>query len=98
MGPDLQIFNNKITQQSIEKNILNNYKYYIIPFDDYDAIYNILKQHLNSPSKQILKIYDYTTGLNSPGEIFPVNDHINRIGHNPFIGKQHFFDIDFINV
>ena len=98
MGPDLQIFNNKITQQSIEKNILNNYKYYIIPFDDYDAIYNILKQHLNSPSKQKLKIYDYTTGLNAPGEIFPVNDHINRIGHNPFIGKQQFFDIDFINV
>ena len=98
MAPDLQLFNNQITQQSIEQNVLNNYQHYVIPFDDYDVIYNILNTHLNSSSKQVLKIYDYTTGLNTPGEIFPVNDHINRIGHNPFIGKQKIFDIDFINV
>ena len=98
MGQDLQLFNNKITQQSIEKNVLNNYKHYVLPFSDYDAIYNILKGHLKDSQNQILKIYDYTIGLKTPGEVFPVNDHINRIGKNPFIGKQNFFKIDFINV
>ena len=98
MGQDLQLFNNKITQQSIEKNVLNNYKHYVLPFSDYDAIYNILKDHLKDSQNQKLKIYDYTIGLKNPGEVFPVNDHINRIGHNPFIGKQQFFNIDFINV
>ena len=98
MGQDLQLFNNKITQQSIEQNVLNNYKHYVLPFSDYDAIYNILKGHLKDSQNQKLKIYDYTIGLKTPGEVFPVNDHINRIGHNPFIGKQQFFNIDFINV
>tara|TARA_B100000029_G_scaffold491213_1_gene551118 strand:- start:482 stop:934 length:453 start_codon:yes stop_codon:yes gene_type:complete len=98
MDQDLQLFNNKITQQTIEKSILNNCKYYVTPFDDYSTIYNILSQHHRPQKKQLLKIYDYTTGLQTPGEIFPVNDHINRIGHNPFIGKQQFFEIDFINV
>ena len=98
MGQDLQLFNNKITQQSIEQNVLNNYKHYVLPFFDYDAIYNILKDHLKDSQNQKLKIYDYTIGLKTPGEVFPVNDHINRIGHNPFIGKQQLFNIDFINV
>ena len=98
MAHDLQLFNNKINQGLINKNVLNNYKHYIIPFNDYEALYNLLHQNRKNPSVQTLKIYDYTTGLKRPGELFPVNDHINRIGHNPFIGKQQFFDIDFINV
>ena len=30
--------------------------------------------------------------------MLPVNDHINRIGHNPFIGNQQNYNIDFINI
>ena len=52
MGQDLQLFNNKITQQSIEQNVLNNYKHYVLPFFDYDAIYNILKDHLKDSQNQ----------------------------------------------
>ena len=32
------------------------------------------------------------------GKIFSVNDHVNRIGTNPFIGQQERFGIDFINI
>tara|TARA_B100001123_G_C14696499_1_gene783454 strand:- start:168 stop:623 length:456 start_codon:yes stop_codon:yes gene_type:complete len=99
MDQDLQLFNSLIPQKLIEENLLNNYKQYITPFDHYDSIYKKLQKALTEPSKQTLKIYDYTTGLKaSPGKKFPINDHINRIGHNPFIGKQQFFDIDFINI
>ena len=98
MAHDLQLFNNKINQDLINKNVLNNYKHYVIPFNDYEGLYNLLHQNRKASSVQLLKIYDYTIGLKSPGELFPVNDHINRIGHNPFIGKQQFFNIDFINI
>ena len=98
MAHDLQLFNNKINQDIINKNVLNNYKHYVIPFNDYEGLYKLLHQNRKASSVQLLKIYDYTIGLKRPGELFPVNDHINRIGHNPFIGKQQFFNIDFINV
>ena len=99
MDQALQLFNSLISQNLIGNNIVNNHKYYITPFNNYDFIYKKLQKAVTTKSKQTLKIYDYTAGLKtSPGKIFHVNDHINRIGNNPFIGKQQFFDIDFINI
>ena len=97
MAQDLQLFNQLIPQEFIKTQINSNDLYYKLIFNDYHTVYELLKKQ-KTQSQQTLKIYDYTKGLNSPGELFLVNDHINRIGHNPFIGKQNFFNIDFINV
>ena len=48
---------------------------------------------------QTIHIFDITHNTNHPNStIFFVNDHINKIGDNPFLGHQDFFNIDFINV
>ena len=72
-----------------------------VPFSNYQAIYKILYTHTKpiTTDTKNLKIYDVT--YNPPEKnntIFSINDHINRIGSNPFIGNQNFFNIDFINV
>ena len=72
-----------------------------VPFSNYQTIYEILYTHKKpiTTDTKILKIYDITHVSEKPLDtIFPVNDHINRIGNNPFIGQQKFFNIDFINV
>ena len=69
-------------------------------FSDYFHFHKILlKNQPNHNTNKNLEIYDITYIENIPhNTIVPVNDHINRIGENPFIGKQSFFKIDFINV
>ena len=67
---------------------------YCVSFSEYQKIYTLLKT--NSPST--IHIYDYThVPTQKPGHLFFINDHINRIGENPFIGAQNHFNIDFIN-
>ena len=66
-------------------------------FFDYLTINTFLLQ--NQPTSKHIDIYDITHNLEYPNHtIFFINDHINRIGENPFIGKQQFFNIDFINI
>ena len=66
-----------------------------VDFSDYKNIYKLLC----TTNTKKLKIYD-TTHLHHtpPHTIVPINDHINRIGNNPFIGQQKNFNIEFINV
>ena len=69
-----------------------------VNFSNYKGIYEILRTK-KTKETQKLKIYDITYHPHSPHHtIIPINDHINRIGDNPFIGQQKFFNIDFINV
>ena len=60
---------------------------------DYSTIRLVLKE------VQQLTIYDITTTKEYPVEtIFNVNDHINRTGNNPLIGRQKELGIDFTNI
>ena len=60
---------------------------------DYLTIYPVLKE------AQQLTIYDITTTKEHPVEtIINVNDHINRTGNNPLIGRQKELGIDFTNI
>ena len=59
--------------------------------------YNQIKLLLKNLKNTTVHLYDYTTTQNTTNQIFYVNDHINRIGDNPFIGHQEQFNIDFIN-
>ena len=102
MGKDhkfIQLFNRNIPAHfrdlAIKK---SNLPHYSIAFNNYNMIYNTLQKNQPTTQKISLKIYDSTTGLDRPGQILRVNDHINRIGDNPFIGRQKLFNIDFINV
>ena len=69
-------------------------------FSDSFYFHKILLKHKTKPNKhKKIYIYDITYNTSLPfNELIPVNDHINRIGKNPFIGKQNFFKIDFINI
>ena len=60
---------------------------------DYLTIHFALKE------TQQLTIYDITKTKKHPVEtIINVNDHINRTGNNPLIGRQKELDIYFINI
>ena len=65
---------------------------------DYEKIYKFLKQNKKT-TKQTLYLFDVThSEQRINNKILEVNDHINRIGENPFIGNQEKYKIDFINV
>ena len=67
---------------------------YYIDFKNYIEI----EQFLRTKEPTTINIYDQTQTQDEVGTIIPVNDHINRIGDNPFIGKQKHFGVDFINI
>ena len=90
----LQLINSSVPSQFLKRLTLRSSHQML--FNNYLEIQTILKN--NRQAYKSLEIYDQTLGMNKPGKIFRVNDHINRIGHNPFIGNQSFFNIDFINV
>ena len=91
MDKDYNIY--LINQDIKEKIVESSRLVYNINFSDYKKVEQILANH----QPQTIKIYDTTTAeTNRP--IIHVNDHINRIGNNPFIGKQQQFNIDFINI
>ena len=60
---------------------------------NYLVIHHVLKE-----AKQVT-IYDLTITKEHPVEtIINVNDHINRTGNNPLIGRQKELNIDFTNI
>lgn len=86
---NIVLINKKIKQQ----NLIDYKKVYILDFSEYKKIESVLRS--NTP--QTIEIYDVTQNPNKT-KILSVNDHINRIGYNPFIGNQDKFKIDFINI
>ena len=91
MDKDYNIY---LINQDIKKKIAESSRLvYNINFSDYKKVEQILANH----QPQTIKIYDTTT-VETNRPIIHVNDHINRIGNNPFIGKQQQFNIDFINI
>ena len=84
-----------ITQQLADK-LPKNHKLLsnlVLNPQDYLTIYPVLKE------AQQLTIYDITTTKEHPVEtIINVNDHINRTGNNPLIGRQKELGIDFTNI
>ena len=88
---NLKIINNQINNPVIAAS-LETYN-----FSNYLKLHNIFLK--NKHKTQTIQIYDITYNpKHETQKIFSINDHINRIGHNPFIGQQNFFDVDFINV
>jgi hypothetical protein len=89
--PNMYLINQNIPKKFIKtpsENIMC-----CLDFTNYSEIERVLKT-IETPN---IKIYDQTQTREVSGAIFSVNDHINRIGHNPFIGNQQRFNIDFIN-
>jgi len=97
MDQEIKLINKEISLDKIgfsleEENI------YHVDFKKYDVVENIL---IKNKDKEIinLSIYDITTIKNNTDrKMLSVNDHVNRIGANPFIGKQSKYNIDFINI
>ena len=97
MDQEIKLINKEISLDKIgfsleEENI------YHVDFKKYDVVENIL---IKNKDKEIinLSIYDITSIKNNTDKkILFVNDHVNRIGTNPFIGKQSKYNIDFINI
>ena len=89
---NIYLINTSIPKQLLK--FLNNFEYtHYINFSNSNHIETILTDNQNS----LLTIYDQTITPDAVGTIYPVNDHINRIGDNPFIGNQQRLNIDFIN-
>ena len=84
-----------ITQQLANKlpknhELLSNLE---LNLQNYLVIHHVLKE-----AKQVT-IYDLTITKEHPVEtIINVNDHINRTGNNPLIGRQKELNIDFTNI
>ena len=86
------IINNKARKSFINEK-KETEKVYVTDFSNYKTIEKLLREN----QTKSLEIYDITSPkLNN--SVLPVNDHINRIGHNPFIGNQQNYNIDFINI
>ena len=84
-----------LINKDIDPFLITQQKSTQINFFNYTDIYETLCQK----RAKSLKIYDITYNPKLLHHtIIPINDHINRIGSNPFIGKQKFYNIDFINV
>ena len=86
-----------LSNQQIDPSVFNTNKQNPHDFSDYFGIHKFLLQH--KTQNQHILIYDITHNPQYPHntKIF-INDHINRIGDNPFIGQQNFFNVDFINI
>ena len=88
---NLKIISNQINSPAITKG-LQTYN-----FSNYTKLHNVFLKY--KKTIKTIQIYDITYSPKHEDQtLFSVNDHINRTGHNPFIGQQKFFNIDFINV
>jgi len=90
--PNMYLINQNIPKNFIKTSSKNIWC--CLDFANYIEIERVLKT-IETP---VIKIYDQTKTREVAGTIYLVNDHINRIGHNPFIGSQQHFNIDFINI
>mgnify|MGYP000013463399 FL=1 len=89
---NLKLINNQIKNILISGDDLEKYN-----FSNYLKLHNLFLK--NKKPNSIIEIYDITFNKKyKDQQTFSINDHINRIGENPFIGQQNFFNIDFINV
>jgi hypothetical protein len=92
VNDNLKLINNKIKNFLISGDALEKYN-----FSNHLKLHHLFLKH-QKPNLTI-EIYDITFNeKHKDQQIFSINDHINRIGENPFIGQQKFFNIDFINV
>lgn len=97
MAQEIKLINKDIPLHNIDFSIKEK-NVYIVDFKKYKVIESILIKNKEKGFKK-LSIYDITKNKNKKeGKILKINDHINRIGTNPFIGKQSKYDIDFINI
>ena len=97
MGQEIKLINKDIPLHNIDF-IAKQKNIYIVDFKKYEAVESILIKNKERGFKK-LSIYDITKNKNKKeGKILKINDHINRIGTNPFIGKQSKYNIDFINI
>jgi len=89
---NLKVINNKIIGTFMTSAVLEKHN-----FTHHTKLNQLFLKHKNSI--KTIQIYDITYNPTHPDQkVFSINDHINRIGENPFIGNQDFFNIDFINV
>ena len=87
----LKIINNQIKSPVITTGLQTH------NFSDYIKLHNVFLKY--KKTIKTIQIYDITYNpKHETQKLFSINDHINRTGNNPFIGKQNFFNIDFINV
>jgi hypothetical protein len=97
MGQEIKLINKDIPLHNIDFTVEEEY-IYIVDFKKYNVVESILIKNKEKGFKK-LSIYDITNHRNKKDrKTVAVNDHINRIGFNPFIGKQSNYNIDFINI
>jgi len=97
MDQEIKLINKAISLDKIGFS-LKDENIYIVDFKKYDVVENILIKNKDEGIIN-LSIYDITNIKNKiDRKILSVNDHVNRIGTNPFIGKQSKYNIDFINI
>ncbi|NOZ09280.1 MAG: hypothetical protein GXO91_10475 [FCB group bacterium] len=84
-----------VTQQLTVKDPSFLEKGIVIDPSDVQAVIEILRTFM----KTGITIYDLThSAKHKPGTIFTVNDHINRTGKNPLIGRQRALKVDFTDL
>jgi len=89
---NLKLINKQIKGSLITGDTLEKYN-----FSNYIKLHKLFLKHKELITT--IEIYDITFNTkHKEQQVFAINDHINRIGENPFIGQQNFFNIDFINV
>jgi len=97
MDQEIKLINKEISLDQIGFS-LEHENIYIVDFKKYDIVESILIKNKDKGINN-LSIYDITNIKNKTDrKILSVNDHVNRIGTNPFIGKQSKYNIDFINI
>ena len=97
MAQEIKLINKEISLDQTGFS-LEHENIYIVDFKKYDIVESILIKNKDKGINN-LSIYDITNIKNKTDrKILSVNDHVNRIGTNPFIGKQSKYNIDFINI
>ena len=87
----LSVITKQLSKKLPKENVLQ--KQTIVNPANFDSIYKLLYSHNITE----LNITDATYSKEiAAGKMVQVNDHINKTGSNPLIGKQEFLDIDFI--
>jgi hypothetical protein len=87
----LSVITEQLSRKLPKKNVLQ--KQTIVNPANFDSIYKLLNSHNITE----LNITDATYSKEiAAGKMVQVNDHINKTGSNPLIGKQELLDIDFI--
>ena len=85
----------KLITCHLQETRINQTDSIVVDPKNFNQCWDILK----SAQNETVEIYDLTKSKKlNPGEIISVNDHINKTGQNPLIGKQKSLSIDFIDL